>query len=454
MLCYLFNVKLTTVKGEYVKADVYVDGVKLIGNFIPKGRHIVRVDEVVEVEPSWRRYVFTKWSTGETSNIIAIDVSSPVAIEAIYKTQYYLKIDSKFEVRGSGWYDENSIVDISLEKSTINIDEDTRYSFIGWSGDHAGNESRFSITMNSPKVITANWIKQYRIIITYNPRDIGADERWCNENSRELFRADEIIAVSSDVRYRFLNWEGISKDLNVEVTITNPLKLIKNYKRQYLVTLTSSYGNPVIRELGSKSGWIDDGEYITISIEKVVGFPIRKVFNGWYDEQNKLISKDPEYILRVDKPLKLNAKYTDDYIPLLIIVGSIAVACVSLFLYKCRVKPRLEVKPVVEKPLVEVKPPPPSPELVNIVDEVGRVVGEVERYEGYLNELERRRGELSGDVYVRLKSMYEGEVAQRKSRIEDLTNKAVKMGAWKCLRCGMVNLPSINICRKCGWKQQ
>jgi ribosomal protein L40E len=113
----------------------------------------------------------------------------------------------------------------------------------------------------------------------------------------------------------------------------------------------------------------------------------------------------------------------------------------------------LEVKPVVEKPLVEVKPPP-SPELVNIVDEVGRVVGEVERYEGYLNELERRRGELSGDVYVRLKSMYEGEVAQRKSRIEDLTNKAVKMGAWKCLRCGMVNLPSINICRKCGWKQQ
>jgi len=452
VLYYPFNVELVA-KGEYVRANVYVDGVKLIGNFIPEGRHIVMVDKVVEAEPSWKRYVFAKWSTGETSNIIEINVSSPLTIKAIYKTQYYLRIDSKFEVGGSGWYDEDSTVDISLEKSIVDIDEDTRYSFIGWSGDHVGSEARFSITMNKPKVITANWIKQYRVIVTYNPGYVGDDEiRWCNENSRELFRADEIIAVSSDVRYRFLNWEGISRDLNIEVTITNPLKLIKNYKRQYLVTLTSSYGNPVIRELGSISGWIDYGEYITVSVEKAVGFPIRKVFNGWYDEQDNLISKDSEYMLRVDKPLKLNAKHTNDYTPLLVIVGSIAVACVSLFLYKRRVKPRFEAKPIVEKPLV--KPPPPPPELTSIISEINKITSEVERYENYMNELERKRGELSGNVYVRLKSIYESEINQRKSRIEELTNEAIRMGAWRCVKCGIVNLPNINTCQKCGWRQQ
>ncbi len=101
------------------------------------------------------RRAFLSW-TGDSSASnpsATILMDSPHSVEAKWKTQYYLKVNSQFgNPIGEGWYDQDSTATFS-----IRIPEELPQVFTGWSGDSAATTKTVTLIMDSPKVVTANW---------------------------------------------------------------------------------------------------------------------------------------------------------------------------------------------------------------------------------------------------------------------------------------------------------
>jgi hypothetical protein len=112
---------------------------------------------VTSIEEPATRHIFTGWSGDYSSDTATAPVvmNSPKAITANWRTDYLLTIESTYgEPVGEGWYESGSTVAISvvpIEGSII------RQVFTGWSGDFSGDTATASLTIDSPKTITANW---------------------------------------------------------------------------------------------------------------------------------------------------------------------------------------------------------------------------------------------------------------------------------------------------------
>jgi len=126
----------------------------------PGSAHSLEVPSLVDAGVG-TRYVFTSWDDGDTS--ASRTISQGGAYTASYKMQYLLTIESAYgEPEGAGWYDADSTAHIqvaSIEGAT------TKYIFTGWSGDFTSNTATASVTMDSPKAITANWRTEHLLTI-------------------------------------------------------------------------------------------------------------------------------------------------------------------------------------------------------------------------------------------------------------------------------------------------
>jgi len=116
---------------------------------------------VTSIEEPTTRYIFTGWSgdySGDTATASVI-MDSPKTITTNWRTDYLLTIESNYgESGGEGWYESGSTVTISVPPSEGRI---IRQVFTGWSGDFSGDAPTASVTMDSPKAITANWRIDY-----------------------------------------------------------------------------------------------------------------------------------------------------------------------------------------------------------------------------------------------------------------------------------------------------
>jgi uncharacterized repeat protein (TIGR02543 family) len=110
------------------------------------------------------RQVFTGWNgTSGQDTTKTITVNAPTILQAAWKTQYYVQIQSAYgNPQGSGWYDAGTQLPISVQPE-INYNNRTRRVFAGWSGDYTGTSSTFTMPVNGPKSLTASWITQYQI---------------------------------------------------------------------------------------------------------------------------------------------------------------------------------------------------------------------------------------------------------------------------------------------------
>jgi hypothetical protein len=112
---------------------------------------------VTSIEEPTTRHIFTGWS-GDFSGaaeVASVTMDSPKAIRANWRTDYLLAIESTYgEPEGEGWYESGSTVTISVTPSEGML---IRHIFTGWSGDFSGDAATASVTVDSPKVITANW---------------------------------------------------------------------------------------------------------------------------------------------------------------------------------------------------------------------------------------------------------------------------------------------------------
>ena len=120
---------------------------------------------IIEISPN-TRYKFNAWTiNGEDVNVeqVEIKMNKPHSISAKYTKQHYLQIKTDHgSPSGENWYDEGTNARIQIEKSlpiggflgTLGA----KRIFENWSGDFSSESNVADVTMNSPKLINANWI--------------------------------------------------------------------------------------------------------------------------------------------------------------------------------------------------------------------------------------------------------------------------------------------------------
>jgi hypothetical protein len=135
--------------GDPVGANWYVDGTTASFSVTPY------------IELPDTRHIFIGWSgdfTGPASQGLIL-MDAPKSLIADWRTEYLLTLNSEYgRPVGAGWYDELNSVNISIEPVQGFI---IRQMFDGWTGDLASVQSSVTVTMDSPKVITATWHTDY-----------------------------------------------------------------------------------------------------------------------------------------------------------------------------------------------------------------------------------------------------------------------------------------------------
>jgi len=137
--------------------------------------------EPLVVTEGQTRYVFERW-TGDYSGASAaftLLVDAPKVIVALWRTQYYLTINSDYGTAiGSGWYDSGSTAKFSVKQESVPMEGlwgvlGARYVFEGWSGDFTEGEPKTIVPtgrleavifMDRPHTITAKWRADYTVM--------------------------------------------------------------------------------------------------------------------------------------------------------------------------------------------------------------------------------------------------------------------------------------------------
>jgi hypothetical protein len=241
------------------------------------------------------RRVFTHWSGDASGTNYA--QSNPITMDeektaiANWKTQYYLTIstDSGTVTPVSGWYDAVSTVQIDASAPASVVDGE-RYVWSGWSGtgsgSYSGTDKPATITMNGPITETATWGHEYRLIMDSNfgTTDPSAGENWYDAGSTVQISATAPTATSGE-QYSWSGWSGTGSgsysgtDKPATITMNGPITQTAEWKQEYYLTVTSSYGTYT-----PESCWVEAGESITASVTSPVSGPssnTRYSCSGW-----------------------------------------------------------------------------------------------------------------------------------------------------------------------------
>lgn len=90
-----------------------------------------------------------------------IQITSSKSIILQYTQQYNIRAVSSFgKTLGSGWYDADTIANISV---IPNEDPITGHVFLGWQGSTVGgsDQETVNVMVDSPKILVANWSEDY-----------------------------------------------------------------------------------------------------------------------------------------------------------------------------------------------------------------------------------------------------------------------------------------------------
>ncbi len=144
-----YQLTITSLYDTPTGADWYVDGTTASFS----------ITSYLETSDT-KRY-FTGWSGDFTGTAASgsLVMDAPKSLTANWRTEFLLTLNSAYGTpTGAGWFAEGESVNISVEPVQGFI---IRQIFDSWSGDLTSTASSTSVTMNAPKVITANWHTDY-----------------------------------------------------------------------------------------------------------------------------------------------------------------------------------------------------------------------------------------------------------------------------------------------------
>jgi len=170
------------------------------------------------------RLILKGWSVNnsfiEKSGSIILQISSPVTVKAIWKKQYYVRIDSVYEVYGEGWYEEGENIKIRVLNSPIYISNDTRVKFDAWIIDNqvVSRSLEYQFNVNRPINIIAKWSKEYYINIISK---INIPVEGCGWYKHGAKATIKILSTKKDLIFYYYEFAGWM-DENGTIVSTNP----------------------------------------------------------------------------------------------------------------------------------------------------------------------------------------------------------------------------------------
>ena len=218
------------------------------------------------------RRVFINWSGDMTSESeeTSITMSGPRTIFVNWRTEYELQILSEHgKASGQGWIPADSTARFSIE-ATVDLGNGVRHVFAGWSGDYEGLSCEASVVMDVPKVITANWRKQY--LVNFNvvglPNgtsvSVGVNSQWRNGTMPYSFSewvdAGSVIELGASSKlqagsdqYVLQGWRSFyGQSIDPPLAVNSPTNLELVYVRKpkgLLDILVATYGVDGLPEL-------------------------------------------------------------------------------------------------------------------------------------------------------------------------------------------------------------
>jgi uncharacterized repeat protein (TIGR02543 family) len=226
------------------------------------------------------RYVFTSWDTDASgtnyaqSNAITMD--GPKTATAGWKTQYYLTVETSPPgvngPTGEGWYDAGVTAHVSTDQYVDIVSGSSRYRFDSWIGA-SGTFSDATVTMDSAKTATANYVTQYYVtfaqsgvatdftgtVMTVGGTDYTRDGHsdWYDNGASITFSFDSPLVVTANVKQYVLTGTSDASPLTVSGSAT----VTGTYKTQYYITVMSAHGSPT-----QASQWVDQGSSFSVTV--------------------------------------------------------------------------------------------------------------------------------------------------------------------------------------------
>jgi hypothetical protein len=228
----------------------------------------------------------------------------------------------------------------------VNVDSDTRYIFSSWQD---GNASVARTISKGP--YTANYRLEYLLTVT-SPYGETTGTGWYNNGSNANFSVTSSIETAYIRRYS-TGWSGdfTGTSLAGSLMMNAPKTVTANWRTEYLLTLDSEYSNP------SGAGWYAEGESANITIEPVLGFLIRQIFDGW---SGSFSSTEASTVITMDSPKAVVAAWHTDYfwVYILVAIVVVLVAVAIYLLIRLRVFRRL-ITPSARPRRIKIYPPSP-----------------------------------------------------------------------------------------------
>lgn len=157
------------------------------------------------------RFVFKKWMgkiISENSTIV-FRVEEPVVLLASWETQYCVSVKSEHgSPQGSGWYEADSIVGISISETLVDHGNGTRRIFEGWfeDGTMISAEQTFHLTVDRPISIVAKWETEHRVDVS-SEIGITTGSGWYREGATATVSiTPTIIERGFFTKYVFEGW--------------------------------------------------------------------------------------------------------------------------------------------------------------------------------------------------------------------------------------------------------
>ena len=237
-------------------------------------------------------------------------------------------LQSAVNVTGAGAYNPGSSATFSTSQNIIQVSQNIRYVFSGWTGDYSGQGLNGTVTMDSAKTVTAVYQTQFYLTVN-SPANISTVQGggWYNANDSATLIVPSLIVGNTISRFVFYGWnvDGINGPLSItlKVHMNAPHTVDALYKQQYYLTVASDQGPT------SGTGWYDAGTQaqISASTPPSPAYGISIAFNGWNGTVNSPSSQSTTVLM--DGPKTVTATWRADasvlYATLLAIIAVIAV---------------------------------------------------------------------------------------------------------------------------------
>ena len=319
---------------DFTGTVIIIDGTPYSVNQLPKSfpwqvgtNHTFAFQSPLVVAANTKRYVWTSTTGLSTLQSATITVATYGSIVGHYKTQYYLTLATSppgiASPSGAGWFDANSYATISTVSTVDIVPGSSRYKFSNWTTTDMAEITDPSalittVLMDKAKTVTANYATQYSVsfgqsgvgsdftgtVVTvdgvgYARGSLSAQFWWDSSSSHTFAYSSPLVVPANSKQYVWTSTSGLSTFQSGTIVVSGSGSVTGNYKTQYYLTVTSSYGTT------GGEGWYDSGNtaYATLDTGLVNhGNETQHVFTNWngdasgtnYAQSNPIIMNGPK----------------------------------------------------------------------------------------------------------------------------------------------------------------